>query len=132
VVRVPAELVRVVLVRVVLVTAVLGAAGRVAFGDVAAVAGGLVATDARGPCFVADAVTDPLTGLVAAAAVAEALAAGGRWLLDAAMAPLAAAVAGPPLPTAGTAAQPARARPVERAAAAYGADTAAVLAGLTS
>ena len=49
----------------------------------------------EGPCFLADAVTDPLSGLVAAAAVLEALAAGGRWLLDVAMAPLAAAVAGP-------------------------------------
>ncbi len=49
----------------------------------------------QGPCFLADAVTDPLCGLVAAAAVLEALAAGGRWLLDVAMAPLAAAVAGP-------------------------------------
>jgi hypothetical protein len=106
------------------------AAGRVAFGDVAAVAGGLVVTDERGPCFVADAVTDPLTGLVAAAAVMEALAAGGRWLLDTAMAPLAAAVAGPPLPAAGAAVQPARARAVVAAAPPFGSDTAAVLAGL--
>ena len=55
----------------------------------------------EGPCFLADAVTDPLAGLVAAAAVLEALAAGGRWLLDVALAPLAAAVAGPALGVAG-------------------------------
>ena len=66
---------------------------------------------ADGPCFLADAVTDPLAGLVAAAAVLEALAAGGRWLLDVALAPLAAAVAGPALDVAGVAAQPPRARP---------------------
>ena len=59
------------------------------FGDVAAVAGGLVARDDQGPCFLADAVVDPLCGLVAAAAVLEALSAGGRWLLSAAMAPMA-------------------------------------------
>ena len=59
----------------------------------AAVAGGLVAGDDRGPCFLADAVVDPLCGLVAAAAVLEALVTGGRWLLSVALAPLAAAVA---------------------------------------
>ena len=45
---------------------------RVAFGDDAAAAGGLVAWDEQGPMFVADAVADPLTGLAAAAAVDEA------------------------------------------------------------
>ena len=45
------------------------AAELVAFGDDAAVAGGLVAADgAGGPVFCADAVADPLTGLYAAAA----------------------------------------------------------------
>jgi hypothetical protein len=67
---------------------------RVAFGDDAAVAGGLVALDEDGPCFVADAVADPLTGIAAAAAVTSALEAGGRWVLDAAMAGVAAWVAG--------------------------------------
>jgi CoA-transferase family III len=105
-------------------------AQRVAFGDVAAAAGGLVARDARGPCFLADAVTDPLCGLVAAAAVLESGAAGGRWLLDVAMAPLAASVAGPALPVAGATAAPPRARPVVRPARSLGADTAAVLGGL--
>jgi hydroxymethylglutaryl-CoA lyase len=43
-------------------------ADRVAFGDDAAVGGGLVVWDADGPCFCADAVADPVAGLVAAAA----------------------------------------------------------------
>ena len=49
------------------------AANRVAFGDDAAVAGGLVVYDDRGPCFCADAIADPLTGMVAAAACLERL-----------------------------------------------------------
>jgi hypothetical protein len=97
---------------------------RVGFGDVAAVAGGLVAWDGRGPCFVADAVTDPVVGLVTAAAVSEALAAGGRWLLDAAMAPLAASMAGELLDVSGVAAGAPRSRPVIRSAPALGSDTA--------
>lgn len=67
---------------------------RVAFGDDAAAAGDLVAHDERGPCFVADAVADPLTGVAAAAAAVVALAAGGGWLLDVAMSRVAAHVAG--------------------------------------
>lgn len=67
---------------------------RVAFGDDAAVAGGLVADDGTGPCFVADAAADPLTGIAAAVAVTRALEAGGRWLIDAAMAGVAAWVTG--------------------------------------
>lgn len=104
--------------------------GRVGFGDVAAAAGGLVVWDDDGPCFVADAVTDPLTGLVAAAAVAEALAAGGRWMIDAAMAPLAASVAGEPLDVSGLEARAPRARSVARRAPALGADTAGVWAAM--
>ena len=107
-----------------------GQAGRVGFGDVAAVAGGLVAGDEQGPCFLADAVADPVCGLVAAAAVLEALVAGGRWLLSVAMAPLAAAVAGPGLGVPGVPAQPPRARPVVRPAPPLGSDTARVLRGL--
>jgi hypothetical protein len=102
----------------------------VAFGDVAAAAGGLVGGDTREPCFLADAVADPLVGLVTAAAVLEAAAVGGRWLIDAAMAPLAAAVAGPPLDVGGERAQRPRARPAIRPAPALGSDTAAVLRGL--
>jgi hypothetical protein len=107
-----------------------GQAERVGFGDVAAVAGGLVARDDRGPCFLADAVADPLCGLVAAAAVLEALVAGGRWLLSVALAPLAAAVAGPALGVHGAPARPPRARPSVRPAPPLGSDTATVLRGL--
>ena len=63
----------------------------VGFGDDAAVAAGLVAWDEAGPCFCADAAADPATGLLAALAVVDHLAAGGRWLLDVALARVAAA-----------------------------------------
>lgn len=112
----------------------VGPAGdRVGFGDDAAAAGGLVVTDGDGPCFLADAVADPLTGIVAASAVTKALAEGGTWLLDVALARVAAAVAGPDRtgrPIDGPVAAP-RARPVPGPARPLGADTAAVLAGLT-
>ena len=65
---------------------------RVAFGDDAAAAGGLVVWDDQGPCFCADAVADPLTGLAAAAAVLATLAAGGEHLLVASMADVAASM----------------------------------------
>jgi crotonobetainyl-CoA:carnitine CoA-transferase CaiB-like acyl-CoA transferase len=110
-----------------------GRCQRVGFGDVAAVAGGLVAGDEAAPCFLADAVADPLAGMVTAAAVLEALSAGGRWLLDAAMAPMAASVAGPPfVEVGGQRAGPPRARPVDRGAPALGSDTASVLRELLS
>jgi hypothetical protein len=66
---------------------------RTAFGDDAAVAGGLVADAGDGPCFVADAVADPLTGVVVAAAVRDTLRSGARVLLDVALARVAANVA---------------------------------------
>lgn len=47
------------------------AATRVAFGDDAAVAGGLVSRHASAPVFCADAIADPVSGLVAAASVLE-------------------------------------------------------------
>ena len=66
------------------------AATKVALGDDAAVAGGLVGTDARGdPVFCGDAIADPLAGLVAAAAGARALG-GGGGLVSVAMAEVAA------------------------------------------
>jgi crotonobetainyl-CoA:carnitine CoA-transferase CaiB-like acyl-CoA transferase len=56
---------------------------RVGFGDDCAAAGGLVAWTADGsPAFVADAVADPLTGMVAAALVARAVCEGGGVVLD--------------------------------------------------
>jgi hypothetical protein len=109
-----------------------GQAHRVGFGDVAAAAGGLLAHDSEGPCFLADAVADPLSGLVTAAAVLEALRVGGHWLIDAAMAPMAASVAGPLIDVAGLRGRPPRAREAMRPAPRAGADTEAVLGGLGS
>jgi hypothetical protein len=67
----------------------------VAFGDDAAVAGGLVdwGTDGR-PALAGDALADPLTGIAAAGAVIDLLAQGGRWLVDCSLAGVAAHVAG--------------------------------------
>jgi hypothetical protein len=66
---------------------------RVAFGDDAAAGGGLVAWDAGGPCFVADAVADPLSGVAAAAAVVAALGDERSWIVDVPMSGVAAHVA---------------------------------------
>ncbi len=68
---------------------------RVAFGDDAAAAGGLVCWDERGPCFCADAVADPLAGLASTVAVLEALDRGDRWMVHVAMADVAAGLAAP-------------------------------------
>ena len=88
------------------------AGGQVAFGDDAAAAGGLVAWGADGrPRFVADAVADPLSGMAAAGAVLDALAGGGRWVLDVALARVAAAVAGPEQPERWAQGAPGEARP---------------------
>lgn len=66
----------------------------IAFGDDAAVAGGLTArSDAGAPVFRADAVADPVAGLFGALAVLRSLAAGGGHLIDLALAGAAAAVA---------------------------------------
>jgi hypothetical protein len=70
-----------------------GAAGRVAFGDDAAAAGGLVVWDDDGPCFCADAVADPATGLAGAAAVLAVLASGRRAVVVASMADVAGGLA---------------------------------------
>jgi crotonobetainyl-CoA:carnitine CoA-transferase CaiB-like acyl-CoA transferase len=60
---------------------------RVAFGDDAAAAGGLVARGPDGlPVFCGDAIADPLTGLHAGLAALAASSAGGGILIDAAMA----------------------------------------------
>jgi hypothetical protein len=64
---------------------------RVAFGDDAAVAGGLVVEGADGPAFCGDALADPLAGLAAAATALEALVAGEPALVDVALAGVAAA-----------------------------------------
>jgi hypothetical protein len=105
-------------------------AQRVGFGDDAAVAGGLVVYDEEGPCFCADAIADPITGMVAAAAVREALASGRRWMIDAALSRAAAAFAGPTLAVDESAlasvASP-RARAITKRASPLGRDTRSVL-----
>ena len=67
---------------------------RVAFGDDAAAAGGLVRWTATGePQFLGDALADPITGLAAAAGALTALEAGGGVMVDAALAVCAAGAA---------------------------------------
>ncbi len=104
---------------------------RVGFGDDSAAAGGLVAWDEGEPVFCADAVADPAAGLVAAAACLDALAHGGRWLIDVALADVAAHLAGPtlPVPASITPAQPA-VPPLSDVAPEFGANTAAALASV--
>ncbi len=105
------------------------AANRVAFGDDAAVAGGLVAWAGATPLFCADAIADPLTGLTAAHACLDVLAEGGRWLLDVSMAGVCAGLAGPTLPVSpDVAVADPVARVAERPAPQLGADTVRVLA----
>ncbi len=67
--------------------------GLVAFGDDAAVAGGLVGVGRHGPVFCGDAIADPLTGIEAAGAVVESLRRGGGEVIDIAMAEVAATYA---------------------------------------
>ena len=83
---------------------------RPAFGDDAAVAGGLVGTAVgaglKGPVFCGDAIADPLTGLEATLALAESLGRGGGELIHVSVAGVAASYAA--LPTvASTAEHPA-------------------------
>jgi hypothetical protein len=74
-----------------------GAAGEqanwVAFGDDAAVSGGLVDGIDSDPVFCGDAIADPLTGLHAAVAVVESLSRGGGELIELSMADVAATYA---------------------------------------
>lgn len=69
------------------------AAMRVGFGDDCAVAGGLVEWADGQPQFLGDALADPLTGLHAARRTLDYIAAGKSGLIDAALAPTAAAFA---------------------------------------
>lgn len=106
-------------------------ANRVAFGDDAAAAGGLVTWRGPEPLFCSDAVADPLAGLTAADGCLSALRSGGRWLLDVSMAAVSAGLAGPTLPApAGLRVAAPHARPVGARAPAFGSDTAPVLAEL--
>ena len=68
----------------------------VAFGDDAAVSGGLVGGRESSPQFCGDALADPLTGLHATDAVLRSLARGGGELADLSMAAVAAHYAGVP------------------------------------
>jgi hypothetical protein len=102
-------------------------ASRIAFGDDAAVAGGLVGTadvrctkDSR-PVFIGDAIADPLTGLAAALAVLDALGRGGGEIVEVALAEVAATYAALPLTV--TVDEPPRVpAPPPKRAAALGAD----------
>jgi hypothetical protein len=81
---------------------------RPAFGDDAAVAGGLVGD---GPVFCGDAIADPLTGLEAARAVGESLRRGGGEVIDMSMAQVAARYAALPQTSLMSAIPVARPRP---------------------
>ncbi|WP_178359363.1 CoA transferase [Mycolicibacterium hippocampi] len=65
----------------------------VAFGDDAAVSGGLVAGASNAPVFCGDAIADPLTGIHAAHALMESRARGGGEIVEIAMSAVAAAYA---------------------------------------
>ena len=68
-------------------------AGWVAFGDDAAVSGGLVDGTDSDPAFCGDAIADPLTGLHGALSGVEALSRGGGELIELSMAAVAATYA---------------------------------------
>ncbi len=110
----------------------------VAFGDDAAVAGGITAlTGEPGgpPRFCADAYADPVAGLHAAAGALAALVAGGAWLVDVSMRDAVASLLTgapaerPPVPV-GIEAPPPPVPEPTGAAPALGADTRAVLSEL--
>jgi crotonobetainyl-CoA:carnitine CoA-transferase CaiB-like acyl-CoA transferase len=96
----------------------------VAFGDDAAVAGGLVGWSDGGPVFTGDAIADPLTGLDAARSVVESLRRGGGDLIEVSMAAVAAHYAA--LPRDGVAQVIARRPSPSPPASVLGADNAAV------
>ena len=95
----------------------------VAFGDDAAISGGLVGYRDGTPVFVGDAIADPLTGLHAAATVAASITRGGGELIAFSMAAVAAGYRA----VAATAPESVAVRPVPGAPGPeLGADTAAV------
>jgi len=102
--------------------------GRPAFGDDAAVAGGLVGEAVGGPVFCGDAIADPLTGLQAAAEVTASLGRGGGELIGVSMAAVAATYAtSATQPSAqDVPAPPPTPPPASRPASALGADNDAV------
>jgi hypothetical protein len=88
-----------------------GQPDRSAFGDDAAVAGGLVGAGTRGPVFCGDAIADPLSGLAAARAVGQSLQRGGGEVIDVWMAQVAAGYAALPRAPSTSAAPVARPQP---------------------
>jgi hypothetical protein len=101
---------------------------RSAFGDDAAVAGGLVGAGTHGPVFCADAIADPLAGLEAARAVGQSVHRGGGEVIDVSMAQVAARYAALPRKSRTSAMPVDRPRPPPPgpAASPLGADNAAV------
>jgi hypothetical protein len=100
---------------------------RPAFGDDAAVAGGLVAGSRKDPVFCGDAIANPLTGLEAAQAVIESLRRGGGELIEVSMAAVAATYAAlPTVPNCKLPAPPPPAPPAAKPASELGADNDAV------
>ncbi len=100
---------------------------RPAFGDDAAVAGGLVGVGADGPVFCGDAIADPLSGLEAVRAVGESLRRGGGESIDVSMAQVAARYAALPRSSGCAAsAEPPQPPPAVPTASPLGADNAAV------
>jgi crotonobetainyl-CoA:carnitine CoA-transferase CaiB-like acyl-CoA transferase len=110
-------------------------AERVAFGDDAAAAAGLVCWTPAGPVFCGDAIADPMSGIYAAIGALGCWLGGGGWLVDVAMRDVAAHAnrhdgverGGP---GAGVDVVPPRARAARGTAPALGLDTAAVLRAL--
>ncbi|SHH05390.1 CoA-transferase family III [Jatrophihabitans endophyticus] len=101
---------------------------RVGFGDDVAAGAGLVAWDEQGPVFAGDALADPLTGAVAAAAAAECLARGRAALVDVSMHDVAReSAAAQSVAGEHRAARP-RSRPLPAPASSLGSDTGAVVA----
>jgi CoA-transferase family III len=105
-----------------------GQPDRPAFGDDAAVAGGLVGAGAQGPVFCGDAIADPLSGLAAARAVGQSLQRGGGEVIDVWMAQVAAGYAALPQASSTSTAPVARPQPPPPSppASPLGADNAAV------
>jgi crotonobetainyl-CoA:carnitine CoA-transferase CaiB-like acyl-CoA transferase len=105
-----------------------GQPDRPAFGDDAAVAGGLVGADNEGPVFCGDAIADPLSGLAATRAVGESLRRGGGEVIEVSMAQVAAQYATLPQAPSACDAPVARpqAPPLNPSASPLGADNIAV------
>jgi hypothetical protein len=110
------------------ITGYRGQPHRSAFGDDAAVAGGLVGAGTQGPVFCGDAIADPLSGLEAARAVGQSLNRGGGEVIDVSMAQVAARYAALPRASSTSAIPVARPQPPppSPSASPLGADNVAV------